>query len=68
MECRGVPWGATLTAPDCSTSPGGTQTVELYDYFYPFTPPPDESRQETAVDGFFFIHLVAFNLAVACCS
>lgn len=25
---------------------GGTQTVELYDYFYPFTPPPDESRQE----------------------
>ncbi|CAJ1458064.1 unnamed protein product, partial [Effrenium voratum] len=25
---------------------GGKDTVELYDYFYPFTPPPDESRQE----------------------
>lgn len=28
-------------------SEGGAQTVELYDYFYPFTPPPDESRQDT---------------------
>lgn len=27
-------------------SEGGAQTVELYDYFYPFTPPPDESRQD----------------------
>lgn len=29
---------------------GSHKTVELYDYFYPFTPPPDESRTVGSTD------------------